>query len=92
MKNRQQKKQEPDQLYVTLVDWKGNYVELQNDGTMTTREVDDETVNMLQTRAAFRGFVGSLTGLMNYKVYNAYGVWVDEMGFSHTTEEEGGVG
>ena len=84
-----QKKQEPDQLFVTLVDPKGNYIELQNDMTMTSREADDETVNILQTRAAFRGFVMSLTGLLNYKIDNAYGVWVDEWGFSHRVEEGG---
>ena len=84
-----QKKQEPDQLFVTLVDPKGNYIELQNDMTMTSREADDEMVNFLQTRAAFRGFVMSLTGLMNYKIENAWGTWADEYGFIHRVEEGG---
>ena len=48
-----------------------------------------ENRTILQTRAAFRGFVGGLTGLFNYRLDIAYGTWVDEDGFGHY-EEEGG--
>ena len=75
-----QRKQEPDRLYVTLVDWRENRVELMNDGTLTTRYSDDggEDKVLLQTRAAFRGFVGTLTGLFNYTIEDARGESVDE--------------
>ena len=85
-----QRKQEPDRLYVTLVDWRENRVELMNDGTLTTRYSDDggEDKVLLQTRAAFRGFVGTLTGLFNYTIEDARGESVDEFGLNHV--EEGG--
>ena len=86
-----QKRQEPDQLCVTLEDWRGNRVELMNDGTLTTRYCDDggDDKNILQTRAAFRGFVGSMTELFNYTIEEAHGEYVDEFGFNHV--EEGGL-
>lgn len=70
-----QRKQEPDRLFVTLEDWRGNRMELMNDGTLTTRYCDDggEDKVLLQTRAAFRGFVGTLTGLFNYTIDDAHG-------------------
>lgn len=90
--NMKQKKQEPDQLHVELIDWKGQHVELVNDGSITTRICDDggENRTILQTRAAFRGFVGSLTGLFNYRLDIAYGTWIDEDGFGHYEEEGDG--
>ena len=86
-----QRKQEPDVLHVGLISCDGRRVELDNDGVLTTR-VDCEgveNVNILQTRAAFRGFVGSLTDLLNYTIEEAHGEYVDEFGFNHV--EEGGL-
>ena len=86
------RKPEPDQLYVTLVDPRGGYVELRNDNVTTAREEDHEDqVTILQPRVAFRGFIGSLTELLGYKIENAYGVWVDETGFAREEEMEGGA-
>ncbi|MBP3762913.1 MAG: hypothetical protein J6I49_03415 [Bacteroidales bacterium] len=77
-----QRKQEPDRLYVEVEDWRGNVAELMNDGTLTTRYCSDggDDKNILQTRAAFRGFVGCLTELLGYKVNSGYGEWDDEEG------------
>lgn len=87
------KKQEPDVLHIELLSWDERRIELENDGVMTTRVSSEggEDINILQTRAAFRGFVGSLTELLNYTLDIAYGTWVDENGFGHY-EEEGGEG
>lgn len=87
-----QRKQGPDQLHVELVSWDGRRVELVNDGTLTTRCSDDggEDINILQTRSAFHGFVGSLTELFNYTIDIAYRTWVDDNGFGHYEEEGDG--
>lgn len=85
-----QRKQEPDVLHVGLISCDGRRVELDNDGVLTTR-VDCEgveNVNILQTRAAFRGFVGSLTELLNYTLEEAEGSWEEDYG--QRSGEEGG--
>ena len=86
---RMQRKPEPDQLHVELVDRLGNRVELVNDGISTELGAGSGRKSLLQTRTAFRGFVGGLTGLLGYEIDVAYGTWTDENGYGHY-EEEGG--
>ena len=77
-----QRRQEPDVLRVTLEDWRGHRVDMDNDGTITTRYCTDDGDDrlILQTRAAFRGFVGSLTDLLNYTIVDGSGEWNEEGG------------
>lgn len=73
---------EPEVLAVDLESWDGVEVHLENDGIMTSRRVDETgSVEMMQNRSAFRGFVMGMVTLMNYTIVEAYGaerVSVDE--------------
>ncbi|MBR1644290.1 MAG: hypothetical protein IJ684_02835 [Bacteroidales bacterium] len=80
--NTRQRGQEPDRLTVVLKDDLKERMELMNDGSVTTYydEEGDEVYRILQTRSAFRGFVGSLTELMGYVMVDGYGEWDEEGG------------
>lgn len=66
---------EPEVLAVDLKSWDGVEVHLENDGIITSRMVDETcSVDMMQSRSAYRGFVMGLTMLMNYTIVEAYGV------------------
>lgn len=70
---------EPEVLAVDLESWDGVGVHLENDGIMTSRRVDETgSVEMMQNRSAFRGFVMGMVTLMNYTIVEAYGVGVGE--------------
>lgn len=65
---------EPEVLAVDLESWDGVEVHLENDGIMTSRRVDETgSVEMMQNRSAFRGFVMGMVTLMNYTIVEAYG-------------------
>lgn len=80
--NTRQRRQEPDRLTVVLKDNLRYRIKLMNDGSVTTHydEEGDEVCRILQTRSAFRGFVGSLTELMGYEMVDGYGEWDEEGG------------
>ena len=66
---------EPEVLAVDLKSWDGVEVHLENDGIITSRRVDETgSVEMMQNRSAFRGFVMGMVTLMNYTIVEAYGV------------------
>ena len=75
---------EPEVLAVDLLSCDGKKLHLENDGVLTVRPIDEvDDKSMLQTRSAFRGFVATLTELMNYTLVSAYG---------YERGEEGGEG
>ena len=70
---------EPEVLAVDMKSWDGVEVHLENDGIITSRRVDETgSVEMMQNRSAFRGFVMGMVTLMNYTIVEAYGVGVGE--------------
>lgn len=88
-----QRKQEPDNLYVEVICPNGLSLELKNDGVSTQLiEYGESVKTVLQPRAAFRGFVGSLSELLGYHTEKAWGEWADEEGLVPRGEEEGGEG
>lgn len=73
MINRENNK-EPKQVSVEIRTAADRHITLTNDGISTTRteEGDPTQTILLQSRTAFRGFVGALTQLMGWSITDAW--------------------
>lgn len=65
---------EPKQVSVEIRTAAGRHITLTNDGISTTRTEDGDASRtiLLQSRTAFRGFVGALTELMGWSITDAW--------------------